>query len=35
MMHSIRTKFTLTIVSVIIITLSIATIIGVVSIKKL
>ena len=34
-MHSIRTKFTLTVVSVIIITLSIATIIGVVSIKKL
>ena len=34
-MHSIRTKFTLTVVSVIIITLSIATIIGVISIKKL
>ncbi len=34
-MHSIRTRFTLTVVAVIIITLSIATVIGVVSIKKL
>ena len=34
-MHSIRTKFTLTVVSVILITLSIATVIGVISIKKL
>jgi diguanylate cyclase (GGDEF)-like protein len=34
-MHSIRTKFTLTVVSVILITLSIATAIGVISIKNL
>ncbi|MER2151354.1 MAG: cache domain-containing protein [Candidatus Limivicinus sp.] len=34
-MHSIRTKFTLTVVSVILVTLSIAMIIGVVSIKNL
>ena len=34
-MHSIRTKFTLTVVSVILITLSIAAAIGVLSIKKL
>ncbi len=34
-MHSIRTKFTLAVVSVIIITLSIATVIGVISINKL
>ena len=34
-MHSIRTKFTLTVVSVIIITLTIATAIGVISIKNL
>jgi len=34
-MHSIRTKFTLTVVSVIILTLSIAMVIGVVSIRKL
>ncbi|MBR2768247.1 MAG: response regulator [Solobacterium sp.] len=34
-MHSIRTRFTLTVVSVIIITLGIATAIGVISIKKL
>ena len=34
-MHSIRTKFTLTVVSVILITLSIATAISVVSIKNL
>lgn len=34
-MHSIRTKFALTVVSVIIITLSIATAIGVISIKNL
>ena len=34
-MHSIRTKFTLAVVSVIIITLSIATFIGVISIEKL
>lgn len=34
-MHSIRTKFTFTVVSVIIITLCIATAIGVVSISKL
>ena len=34
-MHSIRTKFTLAIVSVIIITLSVATVIGVFSIRKL
>ena len=34
-MHSIRTKFTLAVVSVILITLSIATAIGVISIKKL
>ncbi len=34
-MHSIRTKFTLTVVSIIIITLSIATAIGVISIKNL
>ena len=34
-MHSIRTKFTLTVVSIIIITLSIATVIGVVSIRNL
>ena len=34
-MHSIRTKFTITVVIAIIITLSIATVIGVISIKKL
>ena len=34
-MHSIRTKFTLAVVSVILITLSIATAIGVISIKNL
>ena len=34
-MHSIRTKFTLTVVIVIILTLGIATVIGVISIKKL
>lgn len=34
-MHSIRTKFTFTVVSVILITLSIATAIGVVSIRNL
>lgn len=34
-MHSIRTKFTFTVVSVIIITLCIATAIGVISISKL
>ena len=34
-MHSIRTKFTITVISVIIITLSIAAVIGVISIQKL